>query len=753
MKGTSLQSSRSKSSSFELLHHEIKRWIFQKGWDALRDIQELAIPLILEAKRDVIISASTASGKTEAAFMPILTRLLEPDEPPGVVIYISPLKALINDQWSRLDQLCEELEIPVTPWHGDIASSKKDRFLKKPAGCVLITPESLESLIFNKGSALKSTFAGLQYVVVDELHAFIGSERGTQLQSLMNRLEILIGRHVPRIGLSATLGDPDIAAEFLRPGAGPQVEWVQSNENSGNPKVIVRGYLELPPDLDNTEKPEPEEGAEEASLEQTTDLGTFAIARHLYDRLRGTNNLIFPNSRRQVELYASILRSISEGNRVPTEFWPHHGNLSKEMREETERALKQSERSATAIATSTLEMGIDIGAVESVAQIGPAPSVSSLRQRMGRSGRRQGTVPILRGYALEPELNRQSPLADTLRESLVQFGAQIALLEENWFEPPRAGGMHLSTLVQQLLSAIGQYGTLDARSAYVLLCERGPFRSVSKADFVTLIKSLGSQRILTQDSDGALMHGEIGLKIVNHYTFYAAFSSPEEYRLMWAGKPLGSLPITYPVSVGDYLLFGGKRWKVERVSPDEKVIDVWPARGGRAPYFGGAAGIVHTVVRQKMKTILADTEPFRFFDTKAKEMLEGARATFRAAGLATKQCLEVGTTLHLFLWQGDEIQTTLALLLKSRGLTAQNQGLVVLVEDCDEAKLDETLTSLAESGELTPFELLRDAENLATEKWDRFVPSPLMERNYASLRLDLPGTYELLRSGNLLHQR
>jgi ATP-dependent Lhr-like helicase len=751
MKEMSLNSSNSRSASFDLLHFEIRRWIFQKGWEELRDIQERSIPLILQAKRDVIIQASTASGKTEAAFMPILTRLLESAEPPGVALYISPLKALINDQWSRLDQLCEELRVPVTPWHGDVTSTKKKRFLREPGGCVLITPESLEALVFTKGSMLKQTLAGLQYVVVDELHAFIGSERGTQLQSLMNRLEVIIGRRVPRIALSATLGDPGIAAEFLRPGAGLDVELVKSSESSASPRVIVRGYLEAPPSPDNASKqPRADgEGAGEADPEQTTDAGAHAIARHLYERLRGTNNLVFPNSRRQVEQYASILRSISEQHSASNEFWPHHGNLSKEMREETERALKQSERAATAIATSTLEMGIDIGAVESVAQIGPAPSVSSLRQRMGRSGRRKGTVPTLRGYALEQELNPRSTLADALRESLVQFGAQIAMLEEDWYEPPRAGGMHLSTFVQQLLSAIGQYGTLAARDAYVLLCERGPFRAVSKDDFLALVKSLGAQRVLTQDSDGKLMHGEVGEKIVNHYSFYAAFSSPEEYRLMWAGHPLGSLPITFPVSVGDYLLFGGKRWKVERVAPDEKAVDVVPARGGRAPYFGGSAGIVHTRVREKMKEILADSTPFRFFDAKAKEMLEGARATYRSAGLASRQRLPAGTGLLLFLWQGDEIQNTFARLLRSRGITAQNQGLVVVVEDCDETRLDDTLRSLAESAEVTPFELLQDVENLSTEKWDTYLPSPLRERNYASLYLDLPGTYALLRSGKL----
>ena len=212
------------SRSFDLLDERIRRWIWREGWTELRDAQERAVPALIDADRDVIIAAATAAGKTEAAFLPILSNLLRDDPCSGSVLYISPLKALINDQWSRLDNLCDALEIPVTGWHGDVSSGRKQRFVKKPTGVLLITPESLEAMFVTRGASLEATFGALRYVVVDELHAFIGSERGMQLQSLMRRVDRACGRNVPRVGLSATLGDMRLAAEFLRPRAAQDVQ-------------------------------------------------------------------------------------------------------------------------------------------------------------------------------------------------------------------------------------------------------------------------------------------------------------------------------------------------------------------------------------------------------------------------------------------------------------------------------------------------------------------------------------------------
>ncbi|MEI6414498.1 MAG: DEAD/DEAH box helicase, partial [Pseudomonadota bacterium] len=190
-----------------------------QGWAEMRQAQEQAVAPVLAGDTDLLIASPTASGKTEAAFLPALSAIIE-DELSGVrILYLSPLKALINDQYRRLEGLAEQLDIPVTAWHGDANQGRKKELLKYPKGVLLITPESLEALFVNHGERLRALFGNLAYIIIDELHAFIGSERGRQLQSLMHRLELIVRRRIPRLGLSATLGDLGLATGFLRPGA------------------------------------------------------------------------------------------------------------------------------------------------------------------------------------------------------------------------------------------------------------------------------------------------------------------------------------------------------------------------------------------------------------------------------------------------------------------------------------------------------------------------------------------------------
>ncbi|KPY46011.1 ATP-dependent helicase [Pseudomonas syringae pv. rhaphiolepidis] len=396
------QASSSDSSAFQRLHPNVQQWVWSQGWTSLRDAQEWAIPALIDADRDVIIAASTAAGKTEAAFLPILTHLLNNTDAPGAVLYISPLKALINDQWDRLTRLCEHLEIPVVGWHGDVSASRKHRFLKSPSGVLLITPESLEALFVNRGSALAGLFQPLRYIVIDELHAFIGSERGKQLQSLMHRVETVVGKKLPRVGLSATLGEMALAREFLRPGQGQRMDEIISQTSGQDLQVQVRGYTMLPMKklAANLQMVVTKDDDNDQDEEQKEDVsGTrHAIAAHMYKVLRGSNNLIFPNSRDKVEWYADRLRHLCENDGLPNEFLPHHGSLSRDLREDTERALKAGSPPASAVCTTTLELGIDIGNIKAVAQIGPPPSVASLRQRLGRSGRRAGEPATLRAY-------------------------------------------------------------------------------------------------------------------------------------------------------------------------------------------------------------------------------------------------------------------------------------------------------------------------------------------------------------------
>ena len=321
----------------------MQKWVWRQGWQALRPTQEQAIPALLGGDTDVIIAAATAGGKTEAAFLPILSRLLSQDDgdsSPGLALYISPLKALINDQYSRLELMTADVDLPIVPWHGDVGKRQKHQFLKEPAGVLLITPESLEAICVNHGHRVASLFGQLRYVVVDELHAFIGVERGMQLQSLMHRLELALRRRVPRVGLSATLGDMQIAAEFLRPGGADAVHTIVSTEDAGELKLQVRGYRKIPPALSPKLASQEEARGLEVEIEDTTEGDMLDISQHLFRTLRGANNLIFANSRGNVETYADLLRRECEKLRVPVEFFPHHGSLSKELREHVETGLK-----------------------------------------------------------------------------------------------------------------------------------------------------------------------------------------------------------------------------------------------------------------------------------------------------------------------------------------------------------------------------------------------------------------------------
>lgn len=730
-------SASNSSSSFALLDERIQRWIWQENWTALRDAQEKAIPALIDAESDAIIAAATAAGKTEAAFFPILTHLLRHEPEIGSVLYISPLKALINDQWGRLSLLCESLDIPVIPWHGDIAAGRKHKFVKNPKGILLITPESLEALFVTRGSGIPGLMATLKYLVVDELHAFIGTERGKQLQSLMERVERAAGRRVPRIGLSATLGEMNLAAGFLRPSAPKNVRQIISGSGAQELKVLIKGCIEQPPRIKG------DTDIENPELEDLVAGSTIVIGEHLYRTLRGSNNLVFPNSRSRVEVFADLLRRRCEREHVPNEFWPHHGSLAKELREEAEVALKDGQRPATAICTTTLELGIDIGAVKSIAQIGPPPSVASLRQRLGRSGRRKGEPAILRCYAVESELDDKSDLSDLLREGLVQTIAMVRLLIAGWFEPPMVGGLHASTFVQQILSMIAERGGATAADLWSTLVQNGPFGNISRDDFIDLLRCLGEKELLVQESSGLLLHGPLGEKLVNHYEFYSAFLSDEEFRLVCDGRALGSLPVNRPLVIDQRIIFAGRRWRVLEVEERKKLVIVAPDKGGAPPLFDGASGKVHDRVREEMRNVLSEQTEIPFVDIEAARLLEEAREYYSSASLATRGLISAGSSVLILTWRGDWTNDALALLLGRCGFNAVNEGVGVRVYQSDGNRVLDALGEVATETENDPVALLSGVKNLLREKWDWALPKSLMQKSFASSLLDLQGAREV----------
>ena len=339
--------SNSETASFHLLDPRIQHWIWQRGWTSLRTVQELAAPPLLKGAQDVILAAATSAGKTEAAFFPILTRLLKSGDASGFVLSISPLKALINDQADRLTDLCESLDLPVLGWHGDVSQTRKQKFLKTLRGVLIITPESLESLFVNKGTMMPAFAAAITHIVVDELHSFLEAERGKQVQSLMYRLERAAGRRIPRAGLSATLGDKSLAATFLRPGSGSNVFTVDAGGEGYEMKLAVKGYVDKQvPEEEPLDEDPAVATPDEPSVKQMTSLAELAITDFLYKHLRGSNHLIFPNSRSSVEKYADRLRLRSEREGVRNEFWTHHGSYGRSLRQPSRAAQHPHRRSA-----------------------------------------------------------------------------------------------------------------------------------------------------------------------------------------------------------------------------------------------------------------------------------------------------------------------------------------------------------------------------------------------------------------------
>jgi ATP-dependent Lhr-like helicase len=729
------------SVAFGRLHPSVQRWIWQQGWTELRDAQEAAIEPILAAEADVIIAAATASGKTEAAFLPICSTLLNEDVVSGGmrVLYVSPLKALINDQFDRLDELCEHLGVAVHRWHGDVPGSKKAKLLKNPDGVLLITPESLEAIFVIHGPKVATLLGQLRYVVVDELHAFIGAERGAQLQSLLHRVELALRRRIPRIALSATLGDMTVAAEFLRPRRSRETRLIASRDDGQELRLQLRGYLATEPRLDAKALAAMEASGAEVHVEDVTSGDKLAISEHLFGALRGSDNLVFANARREVEIFADLLARLSQRRRVPNEFWPHHGNLSKELREDVEARLKDRSQPMNVVCTSTLEMGIDIGTMTSIAQLGPPPSVSSLRQRLGRSGRTGGPA-ILRIYVAEAEVTAHTPPPDALRAQLVQSIAMVRLLLERWYEPPELDDLHLSTLTQQVLSVIAQHGGVRPAEAYSALCATGPFAKVDQQTFTDLLRSLGTADLIVQSSDGTLLLGLTGERIVNHYSFYAAFTTPEEYRLVSGGRTLGTLPIDYPLSEGVLLIFAGRRWRVLNVDNDQRVVELTRAAAGRPPVFSGAGALVHDRIRQEMLAIYQERTVPAFLDAIGRGLLVEARESFTRYELDHRMLLRWGEDTLLFPWAGDRVLGTIAIALTTRGLEVSQDGVALTVTKSTPEEVRVQLEALL-TRPPAPEVLATAVQNKRVEKYDWALSDQLLNTTYAARSLDPAGAW------------
>ena len=707
------------SNPYNRLAPFIQDYIYTHSWTELRQVQIEACGVIFDTDAHLLLAAGTASGKTEAAFLPVLTLLHQNPSSTVGVLYISPIKALINDQFERLNDLLKEADIPVWAWHGDISSSRKQRLLKNPQGILQITPESLESLLINKHSQLVHLFGDLRFVIIDEIHAFMGSERGCQVLCQLARLSRLIKILPRRIGLSATLGDYSLAEEWLKSGTETPVITPKIQGGQRNVQLALEHFY-----LNN-----------EVADSQLVNNSYY---HYLFNQSNGKKCLIFANNRTEAECAIASLRKIAQTEGLPDIYHVHHGSISASLRESAEAAMRDHNPAVTA-ATITLELGIDIGQLERVIQLNAPFSVSSFLQRLGRTGRR-GSPADMRFICTEDEPSDQDSLPEQIPWQLLQCIAIIQLyLEERWIEPIQPLRYPFSLLYHQTMSILAAMGELPVATLAQQVLTLPPFTAISKEEFRQLLHYLIDIDHIQRTETGGIIIGVTGEKIVRNFKFYAVFSEHLEYTVRDESREIGS--IVMPPPPGNRFALAGKTWEIWDIDRKSKTLWVKPVEGIGSTSWRSGSGNIHTKVLQRMRRVLFESVDYPYLQKRAKHRLQIVRQLARSAGLDQKTILPLeGNKYCIFPWSGTIAYRTLERVLNfvvrevldiKRISGKSPYFLTVELGNNTGNELESELVSFCEKG-LSSDDLMVSAEAPKLQKYDEFIPNNLLRKAFAT---------------------
>ncbi len=721
----------------------IQEFIYRKRWDELRDVQIQAASIILDTDAHLLLATPTSSGKTEAALFPILTIL---DEDPACSIgalYIGPLTALINDQFERLDELLDESHIPVWKWHGGVAAKHRKEMLAKPRGILQITPESLESTFINRKQHLPHLFADLRFVVIDEVHAFMGSDRGAQVQCLLKRLERFCAAPPRRIGLSATLGDYTDAAEWLKTDSNRDVLWPKCEAGKGRIQLAIEHFIEA----ELQESRQPKADKDDSAIPGEPEDNAYS---YIFSNCWGRKCIVFANSRRDVEDVAVNLRHIAKAEHLPDIFHVHHGSISDVLREEAERAMRDETRPAVTVATVTLELGIDIGQLERVIQLQASNSVSSFVQRLGRSGRR-GQPSQMWIVCAEKAMPNPSVM-DRLPWSLLQAIACVQLYaEEHWIEPFDEAKYPFSLLYHQTMSVLHSHGELSPAGLASRVLTLPPFAHIGQEHYRRLLRHLLNTDHIERTETGGLIIGLEGEKVVRDFRFYAVFQSSVEYDVVQEARKIGS--ISHPPPRGERFGLAGRTWEVTDIDEKSLLVYAREVKGGVPAHWRGSAGEVHTRVLQRMRQVLTEDMAYPYLQPRACERLEQARALAGRLGLSQRAVLDGGgDRRYLLPWRGSRQTRTLRRALSSAlfgtpvspRVAGRNPYYLTLKDPgVDERGLTAILQEVA-TRQYGMEELLSSGETPLPDKYDRYLPAGLLRLAYFHDRLDISSLRRML---------
>ena len=718
---------------FERFPQYIKDFIYENEWTSLRDVQIAAADSIFGSSENLLLTSSTASGKTEAAFFPILTLLEEEPSQSISVLYISPIKSLINDQFERLDRLLEQSGMPVTHWHGDVSQSHKKKLLDTPIGILQITPESLESMLMNRSNDIPRLFHDLRFIIVDEIHTLIGSDRGSQILCQLARIGELIGYHPRRIGLSATIGDPIAVGKWLSLGSGRGVDIPEIGKSAITWRLGLehfyiqdQSFSQGAPDMARKEK----KAQYDAGFE------------YMYDCVKDEKALVFSNSREETEYLTATFRQIAKRRGDVDNFMIHHGNLSASIREEAECKMKVEEGPTVTCATVTMELGIDIGKLNRVLQYDSPHAVSSFLQRLGRSGRR-GNPPEMIMVFREDEPLPNAPLPQLFPWGLLRAIAIIQLyIEERFIEPPSIRKMPMSLLFHQTLSMLASRGEQTAAELARRILSLPPFVHIEKEDYRSLLVSMIENGWIEMTDEGGLIVGLSGEKIINSFKFYAVFKDSEDFTVRSGSDEIGT--ITTPPPAGDRFALAGRVWEVEEVDVARRLVYVHVAEGKMEISWPGDYGEIHTRILERMRQVLCEDTVYPYLQENAIERLKDARALARNTGMLKRPVVSLGgMTKCIFPWLGTRSFRTLVRYLKRNatylGISnisydGCNYITFRLDSGSEEAFIQKIKRDVAE-GEMDCTELVFPSETPIVDKYDRYIPSELLRKAYATDRL------------------
>lgn len=607
-----------------VVHHIVN----SLGWPDLRPMQQAAIDPLL-AGDDALLLAPTAGGKTEAAVFPLLSRMATEGWSGTSVVYLCPLKALLNNLLPRLERYAEWLGRRTALWHGDIAAPQRRAILANRPDILLTTPESLESMLVSRNVDHRSFFAGLRAVVVDEVHAFAGDDRGWHLLAVLERLTRVIGTPVQRIGLSATVGNPE---ELLG--------WLQGSGKGAHPGRVI---APKEPGIHPNAVAEPPPGDIELDY-----VGSLANAATVIASLHaGEKRLVFCESRQTVEELGQLLRA-----KGVTTFLSH-ASLSTDERRRSEQAFAEA-RDCVIVSTSTLELGIDVGDLDRVIQIDAPSTVASFLQRLGRTGRRPGSL-------------RNCLLLARDGDSLVVAAALLLLWGRGWVEPVTAPPEPRHIVAQQILALCLQQGRVGDRLWQQWWNGLSPFDRSAEP----IVRFLVEHGFLDVDGD-MLFIGPEAEKRFGHRHFMemtTVFTSSPEFTVLYGRRDVGRIDpslLTEEVHGDRRVLLGGRSWRVVYVDWRRRRCYVEPADGGgKARWTNrGWAGLGFELTRAMRDVLLGSDPPVRLTkratDRLATERDERSSLVHPGGNVISR---DEGGDLRWWTWAGFRTNATLAATL------------------------------------------------------------------------------------------